>query len=169
MPQKLLVQQHCLAEARFFVSKGILLFLNCLFMQKGWQWSLWKFFCLVTTWEGTYQSLKRLYVIVLNSSICSAALFSIYSEISSLCPQHVHTTQAEWRRWLGTHCWPLSHCKHLKPPNKTDRSSLEARKRLWLFTQPGAELEIFLQRDVMGSKGLHGIQGEMVSLWKTSL
>lgn len=35
VPQKLLVQQHRLAEARFFVSKGILLFLNCLFMQKG--------------------------------------------------------------------------------------------------------------------------------------
>lgn len=62
-----------------------------------------------------------------------------------------------------TDCSPLCHYKHLEASNKTDRSSLEANKELQFLASSVAELQIFLQRDSMDGKGLHGIRGKMVS------
>lgn len=62
-----------------------------------------------------------------------------------------------------TDCSLLYYYKHLEVSNKPDRSSLEAIKKMHLFANPVAELQIFLRRDNVDGEGLHGIRGKMVN------
>lgn len=75
VPQKLLVQQQRLAEARFSCIKGNSAIFDLFIHAERLTMKPLNifFFCLVTTWEGTYQSLKGFYIIVLSSSVCSAS------------------------------------------------------------------------------------------------
>lgn len=107
VPQKLLVQQHRLAEARFFVSKGILLFLNCLFMQKGWQWSLWIFFFFFASWQlgrepmSLSEGFVLLYSIAVSVLLHRSASPKSHLSAHSVYTQHGQSAGSGWALTAG--------------------------------------------------------------------